>query len=122
MQFASSALVMFFAALLALWPLVFLVAVLRHLFAKRWRRVGQVALLLPLWTIAASVGLVQLGPFMAALDAPSPPRSPFMAVTAIGFALCCAAVAWGLLIRSFGGEPSLRPGQEPPSPGQVPRT
>ncbi len=101
MQFASSALVIAFAAFLALWPVAFLVVILLHAFARRWRRVGQVAFLLPLWTIAASVGLIQLAPLIEALDAPAPGRSPFIAVLAVGFALCCAAVAWALLIRSL---------------------
>lgn len=101
MQFASSALVILFTAVLALWPVAFLVAVVLHGLAKRWRRVGHVALLLPLWTIAASIGLTQLEPFTAALTAPSQGRSPVMPVVAVAFALCCAAVAWALLIRSF---------------------
>jgi hypothetical protein len=111
MQIASSALVALFTAFLALWPIAFLVAVVLHGVAGRWRRVGQVALLLPVWTIAASVGLTQLAPFMAALNAPAPGRSPVMPVVAVAFALCCAAVAWALLIRSFDRPPSSGPGR-----------
>ena len=63
------------------------------------------AFLLPLWTIAASVGLTQLAPFIAAFEGPSQGRSPFIPVVAVGFALCCAALAWALLIRSFERQP-----------------
>jgi hypothetical protein len=112
MQFVSTAVVIILASALALWPVAFLVGLLVHAFAKRWRRVGQVAFLLPLWTIAASVGLMQLGPFTAALDASSQGRSPFIPVVAVGFALCCAAVAWALLIRSFERRSSSASGHE----------
>ena len=112
MQFAPSALVIAFAAFLALWPVAFVVVLLLHAFAKRWRRVGQVAFLLPLWTIAASVGLTQLAPFIAAIDALPKGRSPFIPVVAVGLALCCAAVAWALLIRSFGHQSSSASGHE----------
>lgn len=113
MEFASAALAVFIAAFLGLWPFVFLLAVVRHALGKRWQRVGQVAFLLPLWTIAASIGLVKLAPFLAALNDPAPSRSPFVATAAIGFALCCAAVAWALLIRSFGDPPPPGDGQRP---------
>jgi uncharacterized membrane protein len=101
MQIAASTLVFFLTAFLGLWPLAFLFAVLRHGFARRWLRAGQAALLLPLWTIAASVGLIQLSPLLALLDGKDATRSPFVAVTALGFALCCATAAWALLRRTF---------------------
>ena len=106
MQFVSTSLAIVLAASLALWPVAFLVGVLLHAFAKRWRHLGQVAFLLPLWTIAASVGLTQLTPFIAAFDGSSQGRSPFIPVVAVGFALCCTALAWALLIRSFERQPS----------------
>lgn len=112
MEFASAALAVSFAAFLGLWPFVFLLAVIRHAVGRRWQRVGQVAFLLPLWMVAASIGLVQLTPFLAALNAP-PSRSPFVATAAIWFALCCAAVAWALLIRSFGSLPPPGGSQRP---------
>ena len=107
MQFApSSALVILVAILLALWPVAFLLAVIHHSFTRQWRRVGKIALLLPLWTIAASVGLMQLASFSAAADAPLQSPNSFVAAAGIGFAVCCAAVAWWLLVRSFGGRTS----------------
>jgi hypothetical protein len=112
MQFAFSALAIAFATVLALWPVTFLVALLLHAFAKRWRRVGQVAFLLPLWTIAASVGLTQLAPLIAAIDALPKEGSPVIPVVALGFALCCAAMAWALLIRSFSHHSSSASGRE----------
>ena len=112
MQVVPSALAIAFAAFLGLWPVAFLVVLLLHAFAKRWRRVGQVAFLLPLWTIAASVGLTQLAPFIAAIDALPKGKSPFIPVVAVGFALCCTAVAWALLIRSLGSQSSPAPGHE----------
>jgi hypothetical protein len=103
MQTASQAALIVFAAFLGSWPVVCLVALLHHALAKRWRRVGQVALLLPLWMTAASLGLVQVAPIIASLDAPTPVRSPVVAVAAIACTLFLAALAWGLLVRSFGG-------------------
>lgn len=106
MQSASHAILILFTAVLGLWPVVFILALLQHLLAKRWRRVGQVALLLPIWTMAASVGLTQVAPFVAALDAPPQIRNPLFTAAAIGLTLFFAALAWGLLVRSFGGAQS----------------
>ena len=106
MPSTSFLLVLALAAIVTLWPPVFLGAVAYHAFAKRWRRVGQVALLLPLWTVAASIGLVQMPRLIAALDAPAPTRNLVYAGTAVAIALCCAALAWALLIRAFGGQAS----------------
>jgi hypothetical protein len=113
MQFAPSALAIAiaFAAFLALWPVAFVVVLLVHALARQWRRVAQVAFLLPLWTIAASVGLTQLAPLIAAFDAPRMGRSPFIPVIAVGVALCFGAVAWALLIRSFDHRSSPATGQ-----------
>ncbi|HSW03924.1 hypothetical protein [Aquabacterium sp.] len=112
---------LFMTAFLGLWPLVFLMALLRHSLARRWRRVGQVALLLPLWTIAASVGLTQMAPVLALLEGRAGSRSAFVATLALGFALCCAAVAWALLVRSFGSLPAPGSGQQPvASPSRPP--
>ena len=108
MQFAHSGLAIAVTAFLALWPVTFLVVLVVHAFAKRWRLLGQVAFLLPLWTIAASVALTQLAPFIAAIDALPKGRSPVTPIVAMVFALCCASVAWALLIRSV-----LRPPQPP---------
>ena len=127
MQLASTFLVMAFVAIVTLWPIALVVAVAYHSLAKRWRRVGQVALLLPVWTVAASVGLLQMPRLMAALEAPSRTPTLVTAGTAIGFALCCAALAWGLLIRSFGGQASsgadqpLLARQQPLAPDHIER-
>jgi hypothetical protein len=112
MMLALSALAILFAAFLALWPIAFVVVAVRHAFAKQWRRLGQVAFLLPLWTLAASVGLTQLAPLVTALGAPTQGRSPFVPVVAIVFALACAAIAWALLVRSFDRPSSPASGQE----------
>jgi uncharacterized membrane protein len=106
MQFALSLLVPSFVALVGLWPLACLVVAIRHAVARRWRRVGQVALLLPLWTIAASVGAMQLGPLLAARGAAQAPSSPLLAATGVAVAVCLAAAAWLLLARSFDRRPS----------------
>lgn len=98
----SSLLILALTVVMTLWPIAFLAAVAYHAFARRWRRVGQAALLLPLWSVAASVGLVQMPRLMAALDAPALTRNLVYAGTAIAFALCCAVLAWALLLRSFG--------------------
>jgi hypothetical protein len=106
MQFEPSALAVLFAVFVGLWPVACLLALIHHSFTRQWRRVGRVALLLPLWTIAASVGLTQMAPFLAAPGAAPASTSPFAAAAGIGFALCCAAAAWWLLLRSFGGRSS----------------
>jgi hypothetical protein len=113
MEFASSPLVVAFAVVVTLWPIVFLAAVAFHAFARRWRRLGQVAMLLPLWMVASSIGLVQVPPFIAALAAPSPTRHLFTAGTASAFALCCAILAWALLLRSFSGHGAARSDDDP---------
>jgi hypothetical protein len=105
-DFDPSLLVTLFTAFLALWPVACLLAMLFHSMARQWRRVGQVALLLPLWTIAASVGLLQVRALSAATDPALATRVSFGASAGIGFALCIAAVAWWLLFRSFGRGPS----------------
>ena len=117
-SFALSALVFLFAALMGLWPLAWLFVVVRHSLSRRWRRVGQVALLLPLWTIAASVGAVQFARLLAARDAAAASPNLLIAATSIGVALCVATVAWLLLIRSFGDRPSEGPADQsaPASP------
>lgn len=102
MQLASLTLLILLAVFLGLWPLGFVLALLRHSLAKRWRRVGQVALLLPVWTTAASLGLTQVAPLIAALDAVPEARNPFVTVAAVGLTLFFAALAWGLLVRSSG--------------------
>lgn len=101
MRLALSTLVMLYAFAMALWPLAWLVALVRQSLAKRWRRAAQLAMLLPLWTIAASIGVVQLPSLRAVPEAaPSSPRV-LVAVTSIGVAACFGAVAWLLLLRSF---------------------
>lgn len=98
---ATHALILACAAVLALWPAAFLVAAALHGFARRWRHVGQIAWLLPLWSIAASIGLVQFPRLLKAIETPAPPGPTLVAITAAIFALCCAGVAWALLLRSF---------------------
>ena len=95
---AISALVVVFTVPMVLWPLGWLVVLVRHALARRWQHVGRVALLLPLWTIAASIGAVQLNGLLAPADAS--PR-PLIAATSIAIAFVMAVMAWGLLIASF---------------------
>lgn len=89
-----------FSAFLALWPIALVAALAHHARARRWARVGQLALLLPLWTVAASIGLVQFPRLLAALGGTEPGRFG-VAFAAVILALCCGAVAWALLLRSF---------------------
>jgi hypothetical protein len=110
MQLSLSLPVMAFVAVLALWPLAFVVSVACHVLAKRWQRVSRVAWLVPLWMLAASIGLLQLPSLLAALDASSPPRSPILPAVAIGFSLFCAILAWALLFGSFGSRGSSQSG------------
>lgn len=113
MTAATHALIIVCAAILALWPAAFLVAAALHGFARRWRHVGQIAWLLPLWSIAASIGLVQFPRLLKAFETSSSAPGPtLVAITAAIFALCCAGVAWALLLRSFAG--ADRPGTPAP--------
>ena len=105
--------VVLFAAFLALWPVAFFLAVVRHFIHKQWRRVAQVALLLPIWSIPASVGLIQVTRLTAALEAPQPSSAWVMPATAIGLSLCCGVLAWALLLRSFGGASSAGERRQP---------
>jgi hypothetical protein len=98
-----------FAALLALWPVALVAVAGRHALARRWRRVGQVAWLLPVWMIAASIGLTQLAPVLKALDTGAPLQRPLLAGLALVVALCCAGLAWALLVAAAkppAGEPA----------------
>ncbi len=101
MNEALPVLLLLFALLLAVWPLAWLGAMLPHALARRWRRVGELALLIPLWSVAATIALAQLAPWYAARDigqatAEAPPVG-----AALGLAAGCAAAAWWLLLRSF---------------------
>jgi hypothetical protein len=109
MEILLSALATTFAVVLALWPIVLLIAVVRHSLARRWRQVGKLALLLPLWMMAASLGLRQVVPLFMAVGSESLPRSPFFGVVATGVAVFCALLAWGLLLHSFGARSASQP-------------
>jgi hypothetical protein len=101
MQSAALVLVVLFSAFLALWPAAFVVAGVSHAIAKRWSRLGQIALLLPIWSISASIGLIQLPRLLNAFE-PSAQRGLSLgSIMAVLFALCCAVIAWALLVRSF---------------------
>jgi uncharacterized membrane protein len=106
---AQSALVVLFALPMALWPLLWLFALGRHALRGRRRRMMQVALLLPLWTVAASIGAIQLPVLLAALQATPPSPRWWIAATSVGVAACIAVLAWLLLVRSWGAEPAKRP-------------
>lgn len=112
MEVLLSSLATAFAVVLALWPIVLLVAVVRHSLGGRWRQVGKLALLLPLWMMAASLGLRQAVPLFMAVGSESLPRSPFFGVIATGVAVFFALLAWGLLLHSFGARSASRPTQE----------
>ena len=102
MQTAAPILVIVFSAFLALWPVAFLGVALRHAVTKRWRSVGQVALLVPVWSISASIGLIQFPRLLGMFESSAQPGASLGSIAAVVFALCCAAIAWALLVRSFG--------------------
>lgn len=107
----SNALVIVFSAVLALWPVAFVAGGVWHALAGRWRALGRLAMLLPLWCVAASIGLTQ-GPRVIALvnDGPAAITRPGLAIAAVVFSLCFAALAWALLLRSFrNGRPAPAP-------------
>ena len=103
MQTVALVSVVLFSAFLALWPVAFIVVAVLHAIAKRWRRVGQVALLAPLWSISASIGLIQFPRLLSVFEPSAQSGASLGSIAAVVFALCCAAIAWALLVRSFGG-------------------
>lgn len=91
-----------FSVFLGAWPLAFVVAVALQARKQRWRRVGQLALLFPVWCVAASIGLLQLPRLVAALDGTAPGGGkPALATVAVVLALCLGALVWALLVQSF---------------------
>jgi hypothetical protein len=99
------------AAALALWPVALLLVAARFALARRWRSVAQVAWLLPLWTIAASIGLTQLGPLLQALADGAAVQRPLWVWVALLVALCCGGLCWALLVtaaRAPATEPAPR--------------
>jgi hypothetical protein len=90
MRFALLAMIVLFSVPMALWPILWLFVLTRHALSKRWRHVGKVALLLPLWTIAASLGAIQFPRLLAALNAEKSPPSLLVAAVAIAVAICFA--------------------------------
>lgn len=104
MQTVTLALVVLFSAFLALWPAAFLVAAGLHSFARRWQRLRRIAWLVPVWTIAASIGLMQLPRLLNGWAQADRPGPTLIAITAIVLAMCCAGVAWALLLRSFASD------------------
>lgn len=108
MQTALWYLALAFAALLALWPVALLAAAVHHALARRWRQVGQLAWLLPVWMIAASIGLRQLAPLVQGLNTGFAVTRPLWAGLALVVSVCCAGLAWALLIASV-----RRPGPPP---------
>ena len=102
MQTAAALSVVFFSAFLALWPVAFLVVAALHAIAKRWGRVGQLVLLVPVWSIAASIGLAQFPRLLSLVEPSAQSSASFGSIAAVIFALACAAIAWALLVRSLG--------------------
>lgn len=105
MQAAISALIIVSALLLALWPLACLLVAIRHGMRQQWGRLGQLGLLVPLWTIAATVVVLLLAPFLTAPDVERSLPSPFWATLGLGFVLFCGGAAWGLLFATLGPPP-----------------
>ena len=102
MHIAASALLFTYALLTGIWPLVWLFAIARQAIARHWPSVVRLALLLPLWTVAVSVGGLQVHSLLAAaIDSAAAQTSPrpVLAATAMLVALCAAVVAWLLLLR-----------------------
>ncbi len=99
--------VMVITVLVALWPVACSVATLWQVFAKRWRHVALLSLLVPLWAIAPLALISELAASIPAPDAPEP-SSAIHSALMLGLAACCAFGSWCLLIRSFRNHPTLR--------------
>jgi hypothetical protein len=97
---AAPAWVIFFAIFVALWPVAGLAAAIHHSFARQWRRLAQVALLLPMWMLAVSIGLVSMGSYLNHADAVGPAPGQLSAGVGVAFAACLVVAAWWLLLRS----------------------
>lgn len=115
MQSAPSFFVILFALFLALWPVACLIAALQLSITKQWRRLGQLGLLLPLWTIAASVGLMQVTPFLSTSGATDAVASPLLAAAGVGLSMGLGVAAWWLLYRSVLTKSMMSSGPRRPS-------
>lgn len=96
---ASVALLGLLAILVAAWPIAWLLAALHSAFTGQWLRIAKLSLLVPLWAIAPMLALVELGPFIAAPDAPEQAGNAvrlvrLLAATAAGVAAWWLLVAW----------------------------
>lgn len=94
---ATTVLVGFVALLVVAWPIAWLLAGLHSAFTGQWLRIGKLCLLIPLWAVAPILALVELGPFIAAPDAPEPAGNAARVVRLL-VATAAGASAWRLLV------------------------
>lgn len=103
MNIVAAALLLLYVVLAGAWPLLWVYALARHALARRWPPTIRVALTLPLWTVAVSVGGLQVQTLMLAASGTALPQAsprPVLAATAMLVALCANVVAWLLLWRA----------------------
>ncbi|WP_418314941.1 hypothetical protein [Piscinibacter sakaiensis] len=103
MSIVAAALLLLYVVLAGAWPLLWIYALARHALARRWQSVTRIALTLPLWTVAVSVGGLQVHTLMLTASATALPHEsprPVLAATAMLVALCANVVAWLLLWRA----------------------
>lgn len=87
----------FVALLVVAWPIAWLSAGLHSAFTGQWLRIGKLCLLIPLWAVAPMLALVELGPFIAAPDAPEPTGGAMRLVRLL-VATAAGGSAWWLLV------------------------
>lgn len=102
---ATTVLVGFVALLVIAWPIAWLLAGLHAAFTGQWPRIGKLFLLLPLWAVAPMLALVELGPFIAAPDAPEPSEDAMHLVRLL-VASTAGASAWWLLVSWCRQQPA----------------
>jgi hypothetical protein len=102
---ATTVLVGFVAVLVVAWPIAWLLAGLHSAFTGQWLRIAKLCLLIPLWAVAPMLALVELGPFIAAPDAPEPVEGAIRLVR-LFIATAASASAWWLLVAWCRQQPA----------------
>lgn len=105
---AGIVLVGFLAVLVISWPAAWLLAGMHLAFAGQWLRLAKLCLLIPLWAVAPALVLAELGPFIAAPDAPELAGEAVRLVRLL-VALATVASACWLLISWGRQRPQAQP-------------
>lgn len=101
---ASVVLLGLLAVLVAAWPIAWMLAALHSAVTGQWLRIAKLCLLVPLWAITPMLALAELGPYIAAPDAPEP-TGDAMRLVRLLVATAADAAAWWLLVAWLRQKP-----------------